>query len=260
MESGKFWSRVGSWFRSAGHLPEKNGEWAHLDSDGALSPFQVVDSPSVGTVPDREVPHGNGHAKPASPLQHWSRRKRNEAAIQRLQEGYIQVAGLIDSLQKHMATQDARSAEISHSLSQLATSLGQLPELSRRQADSLASIGQQMHDSGERTRQIEDTLPQLADSQRQMLTVMSERMDSARALDERMLTSLDGFSGAVTSLGAASSATTSTLQQMEASAQRREEQLSGLVQQQNRRFLMLFAVTTLLAAAAISIGVAALLR
>jgi hypothetical protein len=275
MESGRFWSRVGAWFKTAGRLPEKNGDWPRLEADGGLSPFQVVDPPAT-PVEDaagdgvcetldirrdgRQGQAGLTHEQRAVRLPYWSRRKRNEAAIQKLQDGYLQVVGLIDAMQKHMATQDTRTSEISQSLSQLAGSLSQLPELSRRQADSLASIGQQMQAAGERTRQIEDTLPRLAESQREMLGILGEKMDSARAIDERMLTSLDGFCGAVSSLGAASQATTSTLRQMEASALRREEQLSGLVVQQNRRFLMLFAVTTTLAAAAITSGVVALLR
>jgi len=170
------------------------------------------------------------------------------------------VAGLIESLQNYMHAQDTRTAEISQSLAQLAASLTQVPELSKRQADTLATIASQLQMAGERTRRIEEVLPKLAHAHHEVLSSLGSKLDATRAIDERMVGALDIFRDAVATLGHTSEANTTTLKTMEASAASRDEHLVGLMGQQNRRFVMLFAVTALLAAGAIATCVVALVR
>ena len=250
MERVSVWTRMGHWLRSAGR-GSSGDDLPPVSSAGLLA-----DDDSGSTRGEAEANQNGGLA----PL---SRRRQREQSIQRLQEGYEQVVGLIGSIHSHLEKQDQRTRQIADALTQLAATTARLPAAAEAQSTQLATIAAQLEASNDRARRWEQTLfdlPKLAEAQREMLSSIGGELEAARQADVRMADTLGGLRDAVHSLGESSAASTRRLGDMQEAASRRDENLQNLMKEQNRRFIWLFVVTLVLAVGAIATGAVALLR
>ncbi|MCH7702182.1 MAG: hypothetical protein IID37_10885, partial [Planctomycetes bacterium] len=219
-----------------------------VDSDGFLNRQLTTDS-------EAESPAG-----PTSPL---LARRRREQAVERLEQGFQQVVGMVDAIRAHLDTQEGRTREIADSLGRLAETMVRMPETAAATSDSLAAIADQIQAANDRSDRWEDTLgrlPELADAQRETLENLSRQMSGSREHEERLAGTMDGFRRAVESLDSSSSASAEMLKGLRIEATARDVQLGELVRDQARRLTLLFASTLVLAAIGVGIGIVALLR
>ena len=247
MEQKRLWSRMKEWIR-----PGARG----LGGDGSL-----LGSASVRSAVAGEEESGGANAGRRAVGGVLSRRRRNDTVLEKLQEGYLQVIDLVDSMQKHQQRQDTRAMEISSSLSRVAETLGTIESSGRDQARTLARIADELGAGNERSARWEEALsefPQMAEAQRRALSDVAHQMEAAGQRDNQMVQSLESFREAVTSLGDATTASSVAVKSLQMSALESHERTAALMKEQNKRFTMLFVVTLVLVATAIVAGLIAL--
>lgn len=242
------WSRMGKWIKSAGRPGESEFMPGAIDSDGLLKPQLSADA-------DPDAAAGS-----TNPL---VTRKRREQAVDRLEQGFQEVVGMVDAIRAHLDSQEGRTREIADSLSRLAETMARVPETAAATGESLAAIADQIHAANDRAERWEDTLgrlPELADAQRETLESLSRQMSGSREHEERLAATMDGFRQAVTSLDSSSSASAEMLKGLRTEATARDVQLGDLMREQARRLTLLLGAALVLAAIGVTIGLVALLR
>lgn len=244
---GNLWARLTASLTRRRGEANKAPELPRVGDDGLLSePVELEYEPE---------PSGD---KGARPLSRWSKR---DQTLAKLQEGYEQVTQLIEQISKHLVAQGQASERICTSLEQLAKSMGDVPAISRQQAQTLEQIAAQIEAAGARTERLAEgmaDLPRLARSQGETLTGINRQLEMAN--EQTVVTSqtMDKLGHAIHLLGQANQAQAEVLKQMDAQASEQNEVLRQLISRQGRRFIALFVVTTILAAAAITLGILAL--
>ena len=236
------WPRMKAWFRNGSR---KRG------SDGSLQ--GTGSDPIMDFADDTVDPAANRHVAGAGLL----KRRRNDAVLEKMQEGYGRVIELVDSIQKHQQQQDARAVEISSSLSTMAATLNAIDTTGKDQAEKLASIATELHVGNERSARWENALsefPRVADAQREALSAVARQMEAVGQRDDQMSQSLESFQEAVTSLGDATTASGVAFSNLQMSTLENQERTTTLMKEQNKRFMMLFVVTLVLAGVAIAAG------
>lgn len=233
MEKQRFWSRVGHWFKpgTTGGAPE--GQPGQTGGDGFVNPATdpIVHDGSRGLLHLRRSGQGQ--------------------ALHRLQDGYVKLTGLVDSIHNHLQTQDDRTRQMADALSQLAQTVGQLPEAAQAQHKQLAVVAEQLESSNARLARWESTIsqiPSLGEAQRETLQALGEQIGLTRQTHEHIARSMDGFGEAFNSLGQAFGASVETLKDLQVSAASREDSLTTLLAEHNRRFTRLFVGAIVLAA------------
>ena len=224
MEQRRLWSRMKGWISPAHRARVR----AETDTD-------VVDS------------DGDGDGRFGTAV--LSRRRRNEVAIERLQDGYDKVVALIDSIQKHQEKQDARADEISTSLSQVARSLESIESTGRQQGDTLSRIADELRATNERAAQWGEAvkeLPGIVANQRESLDGLNRHLDALGRRDEHLSESLGSFREAVTTLSDSTTASSVAIKSLQMSSIEGDERIASLMREQNKRFTMLFAITLML--------------
>jgi ABC-type transporter Mla subunit MlaD len=222
-------SRMGSWFRHAGR---SNGN-RHGERYLGLNPR--VDQ-AEGEPPERRSARSTtaDALVPQGPKVH-----RRDLSIERLQEEYERVVGLVESIHEHLERQEERSGALVVAVDGLARSLRDLPETARAQVQSLSAIHERLEQEAQRSSRVD-----------QELTRLPGIAEASRQSTERMATALDGFRGAVAKLGDSTCETTSALRQMHADAMAREERIVEFFRDHSRRFTW-FAVGAICLAVAV---------
>ena len=248
MSQAGMFMRVGKWFRSVGRTGGDGRSLPPVDREGLLR------DPASATA---------GADQGSASLRTLSRRRQRELALERLEAGYLQVVGLIESIHAHLQTQDRRSQEIAGALGRLAETTQRLPEIADSQTQQLGAIASQLEAGNDRARRWEQTLfelPRLAEGQREALDAIGRQLDVGRQTEGQMVQTLDGLRSALDSWSASSSASTQALQQLQEAAARREERLETALATQNKRFGWFLALAAMLALAALGTSLVILLR
>ncbi|MCH7814105.1 MAG: hypothetical protein IID40_08805 [Planctomycetes bacterium] len=248
MSQAGMFMRVGKWFRSVGRTGGDGRSLPPVDREGLLrDPASATAGADQGSASFRTL----------------SRRRQRELALERLEAGYLQVVGLIESIHAHLQTQDRRSQEIAGALGRLAETTQRLPEIADSQTQQLGAIASQLEAGNDRARRWEQTLfelPRLAEGQREALDAIGRQLDVGRQTEGQMVQTLDGLRSALDSWSASSSASTQALQQLQEAAARREERLETALATQNKRFGWFLALAAMLALAALGTSLVILLR
>ena len=247
MSQAGMFMRMGRWFRTVGRTGGNDRSLPPVDREGLLR------DPASAAGTDQD---------PAS-FGTKSRRRQRHLALERLEAGYLQVVGLIESIQAHLQTQDRRSQEIAGALGRLAETTHRLPGIANSQTQQLEAIASQLEAGNDRARRWEQTLselPRLAEGQREALGAIGRQLDAGRQTEGQMVQTLDGLRTALDSWSASSSASTQTLQQLQEAAARREERLETALATQNKCFGWFLALAAVLALAALGISLVILLR
>ena len=245
-----FWSRLGQAVRRKRNPDDSVDELPQVGDDGLLS--QPVDLPEVG---ETDLPEEKG----PGPIARWSKR---DQTLTKLQEGYERVTRIIEETEKHLAEQGQRSERICNALDQLAQSMGDLPGVARRQAETLEAIAAQMDSANTRSRQMAsaiEELPKIARVQGDTLAGINQQLQMAGEQNLVTTQTMDKLGTAVSVVGEATQTQTRTLREMDTKAGEHNALLAELIDRQSKRFTLLFVVTLVLAGLAAGLGVLALL-
>lgn len=244
MHKHTFWARLGEIFRPAGGHGPRDAGLPPVADDGLL-----VEGPT-DTPNDEEAT-----AAAERPLSRWGRR---EQTLQQLQDGYQRLTELIDSMQRHMASQGERSERIASSLDRLARSLADLPAEARQQIQTLDAIAAHLETTNARAQSLADSvrqLPAVTRAQGEALDGMKQQLDMANETHVQLNHSLQSLGQAVGSLCHASQVQADSIRGLHTSGQEREGRLAELVVAQQRRFTRLFTITLILAVIGAATGV-----
>ena len=199
MERPRLWSRVGGWFKASSRF------------EGSGNPQAEAEGLSG------ESSQGPPDAEEAATKLSKMRLVRSSANLERLEEEYGRVVGLIESVQKHLEEQGSRSEHMASSLERLADSLSHIPDASKTQLDLLSAMRRQMGEDGECAKRVEETLsqlPQIADAQRETMVSIGRQLDTSRETTERVCSTLEGFQHEITQLGSTTSETIRAMEKM----------------------------------------------
>ena len=237
MAERKFWSQMRQWFRTGEHTEAAAKVVPELDVDGVLKSA------------DPQGGHGDG--RHATTIRPWFRRGVRAQSISRLEDRYDQLSGLINSIHKHLETQETRSRETAQALSELAASVSRLPESAQSQTRQLEAIATHLEAANARSDRWELVLGRFAEhaeSQSEALRDLGEQINATRGTHERIADSLVGFGDAMGNMSKVSSASAQALRDLQTSAASRQEQFAAVLNEQGRRFGQLFAIGIVLAA------------
>jgi hypothetical protein len=229
MERIGFWSRMGQWFKSVSgtnHGADAVAEDAH--NGGVLQAPGIV---------------------PASPLAKW--RGHRGANLERLEQEYVRVVSLVESVQSHLEQHGLRAERMAAALDRVADSLSQFPESSRTQLELLTRIGERMSAEATAAKSLEQSLsqlPRLADAQRETMVAIGRQLDASRESSERVAAVLDGFRHGLTQVADVTGAAGRALDKARLDASARDERLAAALQEQAKR-LTVFAIAAISLAA-----------
>lgn len=250
-EKSTFWSRVGHWFRSPGRGAEGLEAGANALGDSTLP--DAIDPTGIAVTGDSA----------GARLTTRFRLGNRETAIERLEEGYNRVIQLIESMQRHMAIQEERSATIADAVSKLAVAMSQTPQTMEQSRALLEALGDRAESQTQSLRRLEESLtqlPHLADAQRETMTLVSHQLDGMRRTTDSVTSTLDGFRTAVDRLGTATQESSAALAQWHEDSALRERRMAELLSEQTKRLTFFSVAAVCAAVAAAVIGLAALLR
>jgi len=253
VETVKFWSRVGHWFRRAGRATGDTAEPTTARRLGLTSELESL-TPSGGLASSDGQPA-------ASFLRRRSSRSRPD--LEWLEEQNARVVKLIGAVQTHLASQAEESRRVARSLERLAESLSQMPEASKQELELLTRIQDSMTADLAGTKRIEESLcqlPQLADAQREAMVSIGRQLDSSRETGERVASTLGEVQKAVGGLGEATNASAKAVQELRHDASARGERIAELVEHQTRRLTTFTWALIGLAVVAAVVGLVAVIR
>ncbi len=268
MENKPFLSRLKGWFQPG----------------AAGSATDVMDSPSDGAITDskdasdkpRTIDQWTGQKHPnTTPSSEQSADTRSSDRVQlgslspgqnkleKLQDGYLQVIELVETIRKHQDRQDERAVEFSTSLSKMANTLAEIEKGNHQQVDQLGNIADELkagNKRGDHWQEVLAEFPKTAQAQREALMGVTRQMEAVGDRDDKMTGSLDSLRDAVTALGDATTASSVAVKNLQMTAIEDSERTADLLVSQNKRFTMLFALTVTLTLVALITGVLAYTR
>lgn len=289
MQKTSIWSRMGLWFKRSNRMDGfDGGEAAYLSSPGPEPDF--IDEPGLKTlsepIPESETkptleteehqaskPDQDDQpipvpipeqilAEETSPLSRF-RLTRNTPNLERLEEDYERIVGLVDNIQAHLSAQEQRGESMVQSLERMAICLSDLPGLTRQQLDILTQLQEIAVTQSGSMKRLEGELmqlPRIADAQRETLVSIDHRLEESRKTDERVAASMEAFHGSVSLLSETSRATAHKMEQMREDATSREERLAKLLEEQTDRLTQFAFCAIALALIAIVVGLIAVFR
>lgn len=239
-------ARMGRWFRRTG--TGAANDLPGVGRDGFLA--GVESGQSADGAADATLPK-------------LSRQQLREQALEKLQDGHLRVIELIDSLRRHMESQDRRGEGMAASLEQIAGNMADLSAAAVRQSDTLGGIATQVQAGNDRAQRRDEAFaefPALAKAQRDALTTLSEHVAAGRRADERIGDSLDTVGGVLESFESSNATSTLVLRGLQEASAREQELIGELIQKQRKWLSRLVVVALCVSLAAITLGVIALSR
>lgn len=248
----KFWIRVGHWFKPTGtNQPDVD---PNIESD--MTSSLGMERESTGTVATKS-------SSDIVDAVSRSRLGRSSSAMERLEQEYNRVVGLVESIQDHLGQNSERSELMVRSLDRLAESLDHLPETSRKQIEVLESLRQEVATDAQCAVNIEQAvsqLPQIADAQREAMVTISRRLEDSRETDEKLTTTLESVEQSVTQMGEAANASAKTISMIRLEDASQQDRIAKLLQQQTERITLMATVAIVLAVTAVILGLVSLFR
>ncbi|MBI1827138.1 MAG: hypothetical protein HY287_18100 [Planctomycetes bacterium] len=241
MERRGFWERMSGWFRpSSGNAARRQNGEGDLLTD--LEPANA-NATETGIMVGAESGAKMRLSRPAQ--------------VQRLEEEYIRVAQLVESVGRHIEQQGQRTEQIAGSLNRLAESLAEMPTILRSHTDALSGIRDNLAGTADFTKRIDENLsqlPRIADAQRETMVSIGRGLEASRQSDERITTVLDGCHKGLSQLADATGASAKALQELRWDTASREERVAVIMRDQTRRFMIFAWSAMALAAVAAALG------
>lgn len=247
-KSTNWWNRIAERLgrKSNGNKPAV--ELPPVGDDGLLLDPPELPEPLTDEADASPERSGN-------PLTRWAKR---EQTLNRLQEGYERLNGVIEEIQKHLAQQGERTDRICGALEQLARSTVDMAGLSRHHAETLEAIAGHIEAGNARLGQVAESVTEIPKASRvQTEAINGIRKQLEMAGEQNLVTSqtMAKLGTAISTLGEVNSSQIEALAQMNRKSDDHSERLSKLIARQNKRFVMLFIVTIVLAVGAITAAI-----
>lgn len=229
METQKFWSRIGHWFKKS-------------DSPSSMAGFDgqsVALGETAGRVAEVEADIAVTATADPPKAPSLFRRSRTHQDLERLEAQYTRVGNLMDSIERHMESQADRSERIACSLDRLAQNLTGVPEAFRHQLEVLSSIRETVTTEQDRASRIEESLsqwPRVADAQRETMVSISRQLDESRESNTRMASTVEECSGTFARVGETAAASTKAIERFAGDAAANTERVARLLEVQAGQF------------------------
>jgi DNA repair exonuclease SbcCD ATPase subunit len=220
-------ARIGGWFRKTQR--DENGNVTVLGhpSDGASEPRSTF-------------------------LRPWA---RQEQMINRLQESFDTLTGLMSGINDNLQKQSIRQDDLLNYLSHLPQVLETLPESNRVQGETLKAIHQQLSHQTNQQDKLTNILERMSQSggqQTELIEELRDRVDSFREVDQTIAENLTSVGSALQAVTTTSQTSAEVLQQMRDNVDSRNAQLERILQRQSTRFTTLLAIAIFLSIAALA--------
>jgi hypothetical protein len=257
MDKTNIWSRMGHWFkRTARPDSFDSGEAAHVTP----RPRQPESGPGASNQvsPVETAPDDPAEAGALARF-----RLSRGSSLERLEEEYKRIVGLIDEIQAHMSAQQQRTGAMAGSLETLVTSLRDLPALSQQQVDVLGQLQEtasSQHGSMKRLEGELAQLPRLADAQREALVAVDRKLAESRQTSARMADALDALRSAVGRMSEASETSGKVLEKLHWDITAREDRMADLIEHQTQRLTILATAVGAVVLIGMIVGLFALFR
>lgn len=247
----KFWKRVGGWFKTIRPEPYDDS----MVSESNVSTFTEIEMDA-----DDAVIHSSSDLSAPSIK---SRLSKSSAGLERIEQEYNRVVGLVESMQEHLGQNAERTEMMAKSIERLADNLEALPETSRRQLEVLESIREEAAADTQRAVNIEQSLsqlPQLADAQREVMVTISRRMEESKDTDEKLSETLSGVRQSVELMSRATETSANAITMMRSEESERQDKIAKLLQQQTDRITWMASSAIALAVIAVILGLISLFK
>ncbi len=255
MQHQSIWARLTEWFTNdlyegPRHAPS-NGRQNGLNDDLRIN---------------RGSP-GNGSTNVA-------RVQPRAQAIEKLEQGYEKLIGLVDNLNSHLEHQHKGTEHIVtavNELSETVTNLSRLPSQLENQQKTLDTISRRLEsletinlrlnsldNISKAWNETADQLPKIAESHRESLDAVRTQIESSTTIQQQVSESMTTLEETVSTFGSASVSATESLRELQAASANRDNDLIAVLQDQNKKFTALMivgiAVTIVMAAGVLIIA------
>lgn len=182
----------------------------------------------------------------------WARR---DAAIARLQQGFITLTDLMGAIRDNLEQQNRRQEQLLAYLSHLPQLVQDLPQTQRQQADTLKAISQQLEQHGHQQERLADILQRVGEShkaEQEILDTLKGQVESMSESDTRIAETMRAVSAAMQSVGRSSETSAQVLQQMRADQATRDGELARAQARQHTRLMLMLIFAIILSLAALA--------
>lgn len=222
-----------------------------FQQDETVPALARLDSSVIDATVDGEE-NGRDSAKAVPRLRPWRRR---DELLERMQHGYDRVLGLVESIQEHLASQNAQGRQVRELLTELGRGLAEAPKATRQQAESMRAVAGQMEVANRHNQAIVGALadlPRAAAAQKLAMDAVAGQVQASSASTERLSDRLETVGQVVGRLGESLEEQIRTLRTIQQTAHEQESTLVSVLDRQTRRFTVL--TVAVIALAAISVA------
>ena len=166
----------------------------------------------------------------------WGRGRMSKA-----EQRYQRVAELLTALREQFERQDRRAEQLARGVENIGVTLQQLAKTQQSQSASVGKIAERVDEAGKYTAGMSSMLlemPASLQSQAEAIRAVAKELESTRAVDGKLVDSLQQFSLAADSLRDAGQSQTDTLERLHTSGVEERESLQRFIRQQSQRMLI----------------------
>lgn len=250
MQHQSLWSRLTEWFTT--------------DPEDKINPPPTPQQRTTGLNDDLQITK----PRPENGASNVTRIPSRTQAIEKLEQGYEKLIGLVDNLNSHLENQQKGTERIVTAVNELSHSvnnLTRLPEQLDEHKKAINAIADRLNaldklndrmgtldtisDSWKTTA---EQLPKIADAHRESLNVVRQQVESSNAVQQQVADSMSTLEQTVSTVGNASTTATETIREHQVASAKRDHDLINVLQDQNKKFTALMlvgiAVTIVMAA------------
>jgi hypothetical protein len=231
--------RIRDWFRN---LVRQTGDGAAVTSDGAAEPVEPNNRSGFG-------------------LMRWTTGRRN--AVEKLQVGYERLLNLCQTIDDHLQSQRGQGQQAVDSLSQLSSSIQEVPTLLGQLGQRLDRIADQAIKASSSTERLSDAIDQLIPAQRSqndLLSCVHRQLSESSATNAQLAEVVVELKGAMNVLARSEQERGKVFEGLAQLIQQRDSDFTHMLKEHTRAFKWAWAGSLSVAVIAIVIAVLSIVR
>lgn len=186
-----------------------------------------------------------------------------QQTMERLQAGYERMLGLCQTIDDHLQSQRQQGQQVADSLSQLTSSIGEMPNQLNQIGQRLDRIADQALKASSSTERLSDAIDQLIPAQRSqndLLSSVHRQLGESSHTNSQLADVLVELKGAMQGLSRSETERMKVLEQLTGMLATRDREFTAMVQQQNKAFKWAWAGSLSAAVVALVIAIIAMTR